>query len=78
MKKQMTEIAKTELKGVFGLTQFVEYGIDELISYLYEDEEILDEFEFEQNVLYYFDCDNEIERNKIAVASQKMYEVYSK
>lgn len=78
MKNKFTEIANEELKGIEGLQLLKEIGIDEIISYLDDEEEVMDEFDFEQNILYYMDCKNETQRKQVEIASQKMYPYYKK
>ena len=78
MKNKFTEIANEELKGIEGLQLLKEIGIDEIISYLDDEEEVMDEFDFEQNILYYMDCKNETQRKQVEIASQKMYPHYKK
>lgn len=77
MKKKFIEIALDELEKIEGFNILIEVGIDEIISYLYDSEdEKLDAFEFEQNILYYLDCQNELERKQVEIAADKMYPHY--
>lgn len=76
MKNKFENIAKNELSDVKGFNYFMMNGINEIISYLYDEDEPMDLFDFEQNILYYFTCESEHERQKVEDAAKLMFVHY--